>query len=328
LIGALIGAKKSNVRKRVGFFDTDDGFFFEQDGTDLKVVRRTFASGSPVDTAVNQSLWNLDPLDGTGLSGLSLDETDINTWVIEFDWTGGGKVKFGVKIDGNIIFVHEFFGNNVLTTPYTTVSTLPIRLELENTAAAGTATTIKLYAASIGNNAKCCCPKGIVRTIDMGKSKKTINSTLKPILSIRLKSANKKALIKAIIANVFPETPGFARIAVYFNASLTTPSFSSVGANSITEFDTAASAISGGTLLNSTYMVEGGGGGGGGGDDDDDNGGGGGGGCCKLSMGILKSELKLSSDIAGTADILTIAGEKISGTDPNVFVNLIFEELF
>ena len=59
----ILGSKTSNVRKRIGLFDADNGFFFEQDGSNLKVVRRTKTSGSVVDNTVNQSSWNLDNLD-------------------------------------------------------------------------------------------------------------------------------------------------------------------------------------------------------------------------------------------------------------------------
>jgi len=52
----------TNLRCRVGYFSTQNGVFFERSGTALRMVRRTYTSGSVVDNVVEQSDWNVDKL--------------------------------------------------------------------------------------------------------------------------------------------------------------------------------------------------------------------------------------------------------------------------
>ena len=57
-------------------------YFFEQNGTDLRVVIRDDGSGSVVDSVVSQANWNVDKLDGTGASGITIDTTKDNIYFI------------------------------------------------------------------------------------------------------------------------------------------------------------------------------------------------------------------------------------------------------
>ena len=136
----ILGAKTTDVRKRIGLFDADNGFFFEQDGSNLKIVRRTKTSGAVVDNSVNQSSWNLDVLDGTGSSGITLDETKDNIYVVDFQWLGAGRIRYGFDFGGQITYVHEIKFANTEAVPYSVTGNLPFRAVIENTdVAAGTA---------------------------------------------------------------------------------------------------------------------------------------------------------------------------------------------
>lgn len=53
---------KPNLQQRVGYFSSQNGIFFEQDGSTLNMVIRSYSSGSIVETRVPQSSWNGDPL--------------------------------------------------------------------------------------------------------------------------------------------------------------------------------------------------------------------------------------------------------------------------
>jgi hypothetical protein len=48
----------------------------------MQVVRRSSTSGGVVDDAINQADWNLDKLDGTGASGVTLDVTKVFIFVV------------------------------------------------------------------------------------------------------------------------------------------------------------------------------------------------------------------------------------------------------
>lgn len=129
----VIGAATANVRKRWGYFDANDGVFFEQNGTtDLAIVIRSSASGSPVDTRITQANWNIDPMDGSGYSKITLDLTKINIFIIDLQWLSAGRVRFGLDIDGDFVPLHQAVHANRITTQYMVTANLPLRYECTN----------------------------------------------------------------------------------------------------------------------------------------------------------------------------------------------------
>lgn len=133
----VLGTATANVRKRVGYFDDDNGIFLEQNGiTDVAFTVRTNTSGSPSDASrVVQGDWNLDTLDGNGPSGITLNLALCSILVIDFQWLGMGRVRVGFDIGGQIVFCHEFLHANVLSVPYMKMGNLPIRWEIINLSA-------------------------------------------------------------------------------------------------------------------------------------------------------------------------------------------------
>jgi hypothetical protein len=131
----ILGAATANVVKRVGYFDAENGIFLEQNGTtDLAVVRRTSVGAGTTDNRVIQADWNLDRLDGTGPSGLTLDLSKASIFIIDLQWLGMGRVRVGFDIDGQIDYVHEFLNANILDVPYMQTANLPIRWEVTGSA--------------------------------------------------------------------------------------------------------------------------------------------------------------------------------------------------
>jgi hypothetical protein len=141
----------ANLKQKVGLFDVNNGIFFYADGTALKIVRRTYTSGSPVDTEISQSSWNGDKLDGTGASGFTLDPAKSNILFIDIEWLGVGSVRVGFVINGQLITAHTFNNANSLTTVYMQTANLPIRYEIEtaDTLAAGTYTLQQICSSCI-----------------------------------------------------------------------------------------------------------------------------------------------------------------------------------
>ena len=135
----VIGNGVTNCRKRWGYFDSNNGVFFQQDGDTISVVRRSDVGsvGTPTEDEVEQAAWNIDPLDGTGPSGIELDLTQANIFVIDLQWLGVGRVRMSVDIDGEIVPCHEFLNANALTSIYMRAADLPVRYSITNT---GTAT--------------------------------------------------------------------------------------------------------------------------------------------------------------------------------------------
>jgi hypothetical protein len=130
----LIG-DSTNVKRQIGLFDASNGIFLQFTGTAPSIVRRTFAGGSASDTAtVAQASWNIDPMLGSGPSGVTLDFTKSQILGIDLEWLGVGRVRVGFFHP-----VHQFLNTNSLATVYMTTANLPITYRIEAT---GTTTGI------------------------------------------------------------------------------------------------------------------------------------------------------------------------------------------
>ena len=84
-----------------------------------------------VDTKIPQEDWNIDPCDGTGITGYNLDLSRIQMTYIDYSWYGAGKIRFGFKTsEGQVKYTHEFVHNNLLFESYFRSGNLPARYEV------------------------------------------------------------------------------------------------------------------------------------------------------------------------------------------------------
>jgi len=108
LSGVLGAVGESDVIRRLGYYDNGNGIFFELSDVDgLRVVQRSKVSGSVVDLAINQSEWNIDKMDGTGPSKLTINTAYSQIFVIDLQWLGVGQVSFGFVQNGEIYYCHK-----------------------------------------------------------------------------------------------------------------------------------------------------------------------------------------------------------------------------
>ena len=83
-----------------------------------------------IDTRIPQSQWNIDRLDGTGPSGITLDPNKIQLYHMDFAWQGAGAIRFGIKDQlGNPIYCHKITHSNNSTEAYWRSGNLPIRYD-------------------------------------------------------------------------------------------------------------------------------------------------------------------------------------------------------
>jgi len=87
---------------------------------------------STADTLISQSNWNIDKFDGTGNSGITLDFTKAQLFVIDFEWLSVGRIRYGFYIYGKIFYCHQITNVNSLTAPYMVTPNLPVRYEVRN----------------------------------------------------------------------------------------------------------------------------------------------------------------------------------------------------
>jgi hypothetical protein len=84
-----------------------------------------------VDVKVPQENWNIDPCDGTGVTGYNLNLSRIQMAYIDYSWYGAGKIRFGFKDgEGVVKYVHEVGHNNILYESYLRSGNLPARYEV------------------------------------------------------------------------------------------------------------------------------------------------------------------------------------------------------
>jgi hypothetical protein len=79
-----------------------NGYFWEHNGTNFNVVKRSYVTGEQVDTVVSQSAWNYDRMDGTGSSSIKIDPSNNQIFYMDQEWLGAGSVRMGFIVNGNI----------------------------------------------------------------------------------------------------------------------------------------------------------------------------------------------------------------------------------
>lgn len=182
---------KENLRQRIGYFGAENGLYIEQEGTsEPKFVKRSSVTGSLVNTEISQSNWNVDPLDGTGPSGLTLDLTKVQIIWFDFEWLGSGTVRCGFIINGAYIHCHSFQHANITEGTYITTASLPVRVEITNLDTTASSSTLKQICTTVlseggyeirGTAASAKLPINSPRDL-------TDISTQYPLISLRLKS--------------------------------------------------------------------------------------------------------------------------------------------
>jgi len=229
----VMNAGKENLRQRVGYFNTSNGVFFQVNGTTKSFVLRTNTSGTPSDVrTVNQADWNGDKLDGTGESGITLDITKAQILYMDFEWLGVGSVRCGFVINGTFYVCHTFNNANEIDKVYMTTAILPMRYEIENTAATASASTMTQICSSViseGGYDQKAIPQWARRTTVLTG----VTTTFVPIVSIRLKSTSLGAVV---IPSVFHAIPIGSildyEVVLIKNPTLTGASFTSNSINS------------------------------------------------------------------------------------------------
>src|SRR6056300_509846 len=194
----VMNTPEADLKQKVGTFDANNGIFFYADGTTLKIVRRTYVTGSPADTEISQSSWNGDKLDGTGESGYNLSIDKASILFMDFEWLGMGAVRVGFVIDGKFITAHTFLNANNLSTVYMQTANLPIRYEIEVTSAltAGTYTLQQVCSSAISEGGY--APRAVeqmIGTAALAGVTLTTAGTFYNLATIRIKSGRPYAVI-------------------------------------------------------------------------------------------------------------------------------------
>lgn len=260
----VMNPHKTNLRQRVGYFTSDNGFFLERsDLTASKVafVKRSSVTGSIVDTPVDQTSWNMDKLDGTGPSLLTLNLDNPQILFIDIEWLGVGSVRMGFVIDGQFIHCHTFHHANLNSSPkgaYMQTACLPIRSEIENVGTTSGSSTYKQICATViseGGYALTGRPRMIGQDPAPG-IRMTTAGTYYPLTSIRLNPDNLGALVIPVSASLLPINTGNYRYKMIVGATINGGVWTNAASDSYVQYNSNTTAVvSGGTDLTAGYMT-------------------------------------------------------------------------
>jgi hypothetical protein len=300
-----------NLTQRVGYYNDQNGVFFQRVDGVYSFVLRSYVTGSVSNVrTVNQEDWNGDKLDGTGDSGYTLDPSKAQILWMDFEWLGVGSVRCGFIINGQYIVCHTFNNANEITNVYMTTAILPVRYEIVTTTAA-VAASMKAICCSViseGGFEQTSIDHVARRTTVLG----TIGSTFLPVVSIRLASGRTGAVVLPNRVQVLPTTNQNYEVALIKNPTLTAASWTAVPTDSNVEFDVAATATTGGSIVQTDYVT---------------STGSGGVGNTSAATGY-NFDLQLGATIAGVSDIYTVAVRTVSGaTTGDVVGSLSFYDL-
>jgi hypothetical protein len=254
----MSGSTASSLYQRVGYFDSQNGVFFQRRTGVNSFVLRSYISGSVSDARkVDQSDWNGDKLDGTGASGLTLDVTKAQILWMDFEWLGVGSVRCGFIINGQYIVCHTFNNANDISTVYMTTAILPVRYEIDNTTipVAATLTQICCSVISEGGFEQTSIDHVARRTTEFLNIDTT--ATFFPIVSIRLASTALGAVVLPNRVQFLPLTNQNYEIALLKNPTLTGATWAAtVPSDANVEYDVAATAITDvGTIVQTDYIT-------------------------------------------------------------------------
>lgn len=265
----VMNTSKTNLRQRVGYFGTNNGYFLERSDA-VYFVERSSVTGSAVDTKVAQTDWNIDKLDGTGPSLLTLNLDNPQILFTDIEWLGVGSVRMGFVINGQFIHCHTFNHANLNSSPkgaYIQTACLPIRQEIENTATTASNSTFKAICATViseGGYELSGKPRTVgIEPISANTVQCVTAGTYYPIVSIRLHANALDGIALPKQVDVLPISAANYKWKIVQGATITGAVWANTYSDSIVQYNTnTAATMSGGTDINSGYVtstVQGGG---------------------------------------------------------------------
>ena len=286
--------------KRIGYFDNNNGIFFEVDGTGinpLNLVRRS--SGANPTVSVPQTGWNLDTLDGSGgpsnPSGFNLKPNAVQILVIDFEWLGVGSVRVGFVFNGQIVYAHRFDCSNLEQSVYMQTPNLPLRYEVDASGlGSGSLDCICGTVISEGGQAATGTPFGF----DSPRSANVVNNASTTLLSIRHRAGSERITIIPTSVSTLTAGNGPSVWELLYNPTFpTAPAWGS--ARGFCELDTPAVGVpagqatpGSGTVIASGVFAAG---------------------APSTSLDLRSTTLTLGADEAGTSDVISLVVTNRSG---------------
>jgi len=254
----VMSTAKANLRQRIGYYGANNGYYLEQNGTTVSFVERSFVTGAVVNTPVAQASWNVDPMDGSGPSGITLDLTKAQILFMDLEWLGVGTVRVGFIIDGNFIVCHRFNHANFITSTYITTASLPLRYEITNTGATSGASTLKQICSTVlseGGYQLVGLQQAIGTPVTTPRNL-PVAGTFYPIVSIRLKISPNRldAIVIATAISVVATTSGYYNWQVVASGTTGAGTWVDAPGDSSVQYNITGTSFTGGRILASGFF--------------------------------------------------------------------------
>jgi hypothetical protein len=313
----------TGITARIGYFDANNGLFFEQTAAGISINVRTYSSGAPVTTSIIQANWNVDVFNGSqgsqNPSGYQLDLSKCQIYAIDFEWLAVGRVRFGFVLGGVFYVAHEVNNSNNIATVYMQTAKLPVRYEISSTGTTAGA-QMQQICASVMSEGGTTPPKPLIFVADTGSSSAVSISAASygHLLSIRLQSRYNRATLQPIsYAALVTGSSGTGGGNFYYQILLN-PTLTGAGVswtaipNTYAEkcVGTTNVSVTGGYQLDTGFVSNS---------------------ATNAVQSLENSYLGINSNIVGTSDILTLYIYNLStggGASTNFYGWIQFAQLF
>jgi hypothetical protein len=209
---------ENDVLKRVGLFtslsgnnytDKTEGIYFQSYKTNILTDKQSYAwvinnnTNLVPSQSATQENWNLDKMDGTGPSGITLDFSKSQIFIIDFEWLGVGRVRCGFNINGITYYCHQFLNANNINGTYITNPNLPIRAEIRSMGAFSG--SMKTICASIMSEGGEDNPSFVTRSISLSAALNPAISNRRGMLGVRLNPQRTNGAVEIVDIKIFPQ---------------------------------------------------------------------------------------------------------------------------
>jgi hypothetical protein len=145
----------TNVIKRVGYFSSTtaatydsqfDGFFLESNGINNQVSFQIWRTGNLILSSTTSD-W-----DSSQVNPATIDWSKTQLAIMDFQWLGVGRVRFGLSLSGQTYIFKTHTGSNNLEDVYMTSPNQPIRYEIRSSGGTSTFHQICSQISSEGSS--------------------------------------------------------------------------------------------------------------------------------------------------------------------------------
>lgn len=231
---------------RWGMFDASNGYYWGRDATGVFVARLN----NGAESKTYQTAWNVDTLNGSGPSGLTLSVTAGQIYHIDFTWYGYGLIEFVVIMRSTAKGQEQVPVHRIVVDGTTSVQNpnLPIAVDADNNATASNIDVFvggRQYSIIGGYNPA-------FRVSSDYRVSATVNTTTKHYVSFRRKTGFEDRAVKIDGWTIIPQTQNMI-LELRLNPTITSASYTALTNHTATETalesDTTSNVVSGGEIL-------------------------------------------------------------------------------